>query len=304
MIREALAALARNDTVGVAISRTPVARDVVSRLVGGDTIDEALAVATDLADRGFLVSLERATPGVDGGAQADDVAAEYRDLVAGIAAAGLTGACEVAVLPEAVGSAIDASDGLRRMRGIVEAALQHDVAVVLGSGPATDTALALAWADELAAAGHQVGVTVPAMLRSAEGTCRRLAAHRVRLVKGGVSSTPATCFTQPAEVDKSYVRCAKALLHGDGEPSFATHDPRIVEIVGSLAERYGRPRQTYEYAFFLGRQQVVQDRLLAEGERVRVYTPYGPQWFERLVGGLAEQSSSLASAVRSLLPGA
>jgi proline dehydrogenase len=304
VIREALAALARNDTVGSAISRTPVARDVVSRLVGGDTPDEALAVAMDLADRGFLVSLERATPRVETPDQADEVAAEYLTLVSAIATAGLAGVCEAAVLPNALGSTIDREAAQERLRGIADSARAHDVAVMLGSGPGVDTALTLEWADALASAGTPVGVTIPAMLRNAEDTCRRLADHRVRLVKGGGGAAPDSCFTQPAEVDKSYVRCAKALLRGGGEPSFATHDPRIVEIVAAVADRYGRPRQTFEYTFFLGRQQSLQDRLLGEGERVRVYTPYGPQWFERLVGGLAEQSSSIASAVRSLLPGA
>ena len=76
-----------------------------------------------------------------------------------------------------------------------------------------------------------------------------------------------------------------------------------MEIVESLAERYGRPQQTYEYAFYMGRLEGTQQRLLDRGERVRVYVPYGPDWFERLVGGLAEQPSTVAAALRSLLPG-
>jgi proline dehydrogenase len=124
----------------------------------------------------------------------------------------------------------------------------------------------------------------------------------VRLVKGGARL--AGSYSQPIEVDKSYVRCAKQLLRGTGPASFATHDPRLIEIVESLTIRFQRPRQSYEFAMYLGRLEGTQDRLLRDGERVRIYVPFGPAWFERLVGGLAEQRSSIGGAMRSLLPGA
>ena len=146
--------------------------------------------------------------------------------------------------------------------------------------------------------------SLPAALRRTEADCARLAHRRIRLVKGAYRGDPGAAHSQPIEIDKAFVRCAKRLLAGDGEPSFATHDSRLVEIVQSLSRRYERPRHTYEFAFFMGRQEGAQERLLADGERVRVYIPYGPDWFERLVGGLAEQPSSIAAAMRSLLPGA
>jgi proline dehydrogenase len=104
-------------------------------------------------------------------------------------------------------------------------------------------------------------------------------------------------------VDKAYVRCARTLLKGSGEPSFATHDPRLIEVIEGLAARYERRPRSFEFAFYMGRLEVAQERLAASGHRVRVYVPYGPDWFARLVGGLAEQPSTIAAAVRSLLPG-
>ena len=154
------------------------------------------------------------------------------------------------------------------------------------------------------AAGLPVGLTLSAALRRTEADCGRLAHRRIRLVKGSYRGDPQAALTQPIEIDKAYVRCSKRLLAGDGNPSFATHDPRLVEIVRSLARRYGRDQHTYEFAMYMGRQEGTQEQLLEEGERVRVYVPYGPDWFERLVGGLAEQPSTIRAAVRSLLPGA
>ena len=305
MIREALAAVARNESLGGIIGRAPLARDVVKRVVGGETVDSALVVATGLADRGLFVSLERAAGPLPDDDGADAVAEEYGSLVDAIAEAGLAGVCEVTVLPEALGLApgLDPDAARSRFTRIAEVAAERSVAVMLGMGPGTDTAQSLDWADLAAADGLGVGVTLPAALRRTEADCARLAGRRVRLVKGVRSGDPAVAFGQPIEIDKAFVRCAKALLRGEGEASFATHDPRLLDIVQSLVGRYGRPRQSYEFVFFMGRLEGAQDRLLAESERVRVYVPYGPDWFERLVAGLAEQPSTVTAALRSMLPG-
>lgn len=302
MIRGALSALARNESLGGILSRTPVARDLVKRVMGGDTTEEALAVVAALADRGFVVSLERAAPGIASDDDSIRVLAEYRRLVEDLAASGLARVCEATVLPEYLGDPTSEAT-FTRLADLAGTAAACGVGLMVGMGPAADVDPTLAMVAALHAQGHDVGVTLPAVLRRTEADCRLLAGRRVRLVKGGHRAEPALAYGQPIEVDKAYVRCAKALLKGDGEPSFATHDPRIIEILGSLAARYGRARHTYEYAFFMGRQEGEQERLLAQGERVRVYVPYGPDWFERLVGGLAEQPSTITAAVRSLLPG-
>ena len=305
MIREALSAAARNASLGAALARAPIARDVVKRVVGGDTVEAALGVAADLADRGFFVSLERAAPPVLDDDAAAAVAAEYSALLDAVSATGLAGTVEVCVVPEAVGLHAEGDDSAARER-LAELATQasrRQVPLMLGVGPVDDVAETLAVADSLVDAGHPTGVTLPAVLLRTEADCARLADRHVRLVKGAHRASEGVSHTQPIEIDKAYVRCAKVLLRGAGQPSFATHDPRLVEIIESLVERYGRPTQTYEYAFYMGRLEGMQQRLLDKGERVRVYVPYGPDWFERLVGGLAEQPSTVAAALRSLLPG-
>lgn len=303
MIREALSSLARNQSLGGLLSRAPIARDVVKRVVGGDTIEAALVVAGELADRGYVVSLERAAPAVVTLDEADTVLAEYRQLLDAVAASGLAQVCEVAVVPESLEPDGSVEDGLGRMTELARHAARRRVPLMAGAAPAADTGTAIAWAQALEAEGLELGLTLPAALHRTEQDCARLADGRIRLVKGGHRGLSSIAFQQPAEVDKAYIRSAKALLRGTGEPSFATHDPRIVEILQTLVTRYDRARQSYEFTFFMGRQEGLQERLLASGERVRIYVPYGPEWFERLVGGLSEQSSSVSSALRSLLPG-
>lgn len=304
MIREALSAIARNESLGNLISRTPIARDVVRRVVAGDSLDEALAVAAGLADAGFWVSLERAAPSVDSTELADLVLADYRSLVDRLSAEELTETCELAVLPESLGTVdgVVADDTFVRLDALCDHATQAGVQVMVGMGPPPDVERTIEWAAAMLDRGAVAGITLQAALRRTEADCARLGAHRVRLVKGGHRGSADVAHSQPIEVDKAFVRCARSLLRASGEPSFATHDPRLIEIIEELATRYDRASRSFEFAFYMGRLEGVQERLAASGHRVRIYVPYGPDWFARLVGGLAEQPSSIAAAARSLLP--
>lgn len=302
MIREAFTALARNPSVAGALARTPVARDVVARVVGGEDLDDVMPLASDLVDRGFHVALERVAPGVASSVEADEATAGYAALVDAVASEGLAGAAEVAVFTESLGQGVVGGRPWEQLDALADLAHRRGVTLQLGAGPLADIGQTLAWAADLRARGDDVGVTLPAILRASEGLAPALSEQRVRLVKGA-HADGAVAYRQPIETDKAFVRITKILLRGSGQPSFATHDPRLIEIVESLARRYDRPRQSYEFAFYLGRQVLEQERLLREGERVRIYVPYGHRWLERLVAGLAEQPGGVAGALRSLLPG-
>jgi proline dehydrogenase len=295
MIREALQTVARNHAVVDVLGRVPGARGVVGRLVAGESVEDAMEVAVDLADRGYWLSLEHTQTGspTDPDAALDDL----YGLIDAIDEAGLTTISELIIRPEVLGATF--AQAQPRLEAVCASARVHDLHAMVGPAEAMDVDEVHSW---FAAQGEDVGLTIQSALRRSEADCARLADRRVRLVKGGARS--AASYAQPIEVDKSYIRCAKQLLRGPGPASFATHDARIIEILESLTTRYQRPRQSYEFAMYLGRLESMQDRLIRNGERVRVYVPFGPAWFERLVGGLGEQRSSIRGAVRSLLPGA
>jgi proline dehydrogenase len=147
-----------------------------------------------------------------------------------------------------------------------------------------------------------VGAVLQAQLRRTEGDCRALAGSgsRVRLCKGAYDE-PASAAFRRGEVDRSFVRCLKVLMAGEGLPMVATHDPRLVEIARFLAERHGRTADDYELQMLYGVRPHAQSELAAEGLRVRVYLPYGTEWFGYFMRRLGERPANLAFFARSLL---
>jgi proline dehydrogenase len=147
-----------------------------------------------------------------------------------------------------------------------------------------------------------VGVAVQAALRRSEADCGELAeaGARVRLCKGAYEEPVGVGHVGRHEVDRSYVRCLRVLMAGSGYPMVATHDPRLIEIAGALAIRYQRPADAYEYQMLYGVRPAEQVRLARAGQRVRVYLPYGADWYPYLVRRLAERPANLTFFLRSL----
>jgi proline dehydrogenase len=145
-----------------------------------------------------------------------------------------------------------------------------------------------------------LGTVVQAALRRTEGDVRKLAVPgvRVRLCKGAYAEPPAEAFTVRHDIDRSFVRCLRTLMTGPGYPMIATHDPRLIAITRSLG--FGRPPGSFEYQMLYGVRPDEQRRLAASGARVRVYVPYGGDWYRYLVRRLAERPANLALFLRSL----
>ena len=149
----------------------------------------------------------------------------------------------------------------------------------------------------------ETGAVLQAYLHRTEADCRALAyeGSRVRLCKGAYNEPEEVAFQSELDVDRSYVRCLKVLLAGQGYPMIATHDPRLVEIASSLASRYGREQGSYEFQMLFGIRPEEQRRLVKAGERVRVYIPYGEEWYGYLMRRLAERPQNLSFFLRSLI---
>ena len=145
-----------------------------------------------------------------------------------------------------------------------------------------------------------VGSVVQAALRRTETDVRELAAPgvRVRLCKGAYAEPAAEAFTSRHDVDKSFARCLRILMAGPGYPMIATHDPRLIAITRSLG--LSRAPDSFEYQMLYGVRPDEQRRLASAGAQVRVYVPYGGDWYSYLVRRLAERPANLAFFLRSL----
>jgi proline dehydrogenase len=146
------------------------------------------------------------------------------------------------------------------------------------------------------------GAVLQAYLRRTEGDCRELATagSRVRLCKGAYAEPESVAYQSTLDVDKSYVRCLNILMSGEGYPMVATHDPRLIAIAEDRARWFDRSADEYEFQMLYGCRPEEQARLAGAGHTVRVYVPYGDQWYGYLMRRLAERPANLAFFGRAL----
>jgi proline dehydrogenase len=305
MLRKPLLLAARSQTCRTIVERTPVTRAMVKRFVAGSTQDEALPVVGELT-RDRHVTLDFLGEDTTDTAQAEATVTAYRDLLAALGEAGLAGRAEVSVKLSAVGQFLN-SDGekiaLDNARRIAEAAKAVGTTMTLDMEDHTTTDSTLGILRELRQDFPFVGAVLQAYLRRTEADCRDLsgAGSRVRLCKGAYDEPESVAFRDKAEVDKAYVRALRVLMEGEGYPMVASHDPRMITIAGSLAAANGRGEDDFEYQMLYGIRDAEQVRLAAEGNRMRVYVPYGDEWYGYYMRRLAERPANVLFLARSLV---
>jgi proline dehydrogenase len=307
MLRRALLAMSASESVRHLVTTVPVTRGVVARFVAGDTADDALAVTRRLLDDGLLVTLDYLGEDTVDPQQAAAVTGEYIGLLGRLAAAGMSGGgrAEVSVKPTAVGLDL-AEHGEKTAREniarICAAARDAGTTVTLDAEDHTRVEPTLRVAGQLRPEFPDLGCVIQSYLRRSPDDCRALAVEgsRVRLCKGAYNAVADVAFTSRAEVDRCYARCLRVLLNGRGYPMIATHDPRLITIASALATLADRPAAGFEYQMLYGIRPAEQRRLAGQGSRVRVYVPYGSDWYGYLVRRLAERPANLAFFLRSL----
>lgn len=306
MLRQMLLQAARSTRVRDAVEATPVTRSIIRRYVAGTEPFDAVSVCADLVGSGRTVTLDHLGEDTTDLATARAVRDAYRDVLTALSDAGLTdgGRVEVSVKLSAVGQALG-KDGekiaLEHAHDICVVAAQTQTTVTLDMEDHTTTDSTLNVLRELRRDYPWVGAVLQAYLRRTESDCVDLAGpgSRVRLCKGAYDEPPSVAF-RGNEVALSYVRCLKILMAGEAFPMVATHDPRLVDLAGALAARHHRQPGSYEYQMLYGVRPGEQQRLADLGETVRVYVPYGRQWYGYLMRRLAERPANLAFAVRSM----
>ncbi|MFI2237768.1 proline dehydrogenase family protein [Streptomyces chrestomyceticus] len=305
MLGPVLLAAARSDSIRRVVSAAPVTRPVVDRFVAGERLDASMAAVWSLADRGMEVTLDHLGEDITDPAEALRNRDAYLQLTAALKDLGLGERAEMSVKLSAFGQALPGGHelALKNVTPVVEAAAEAGTTVTLDMEDHTTVDSTLAILGELRARFPQTGAVLQSYLFRTEDDCRALAGEgsRVRLVKGAYKEPATVAFQDKREVDKAYVRCLKILMAGEGYPMIGSHDPRMVAIGQELGRRYGRKPAEYEFQMLYGIREAEQERLVTEGHRMRVYIPYGTDWYGYFMRRLAERPANLAFFLRSLV---
>ncbi|MFC0599319.1 proline dehydrogenase family protein [Streptomyces palmae] len=305
MLGPVLLAAARSDAIRRIVSATPVTRPVVDRFVAGERLNESMSNVRSLSQRGMEVTLDFLGEDITDPAEALRNRDAYLALAAALKDEGLGERAEMSVKLSAFGQALSGGHdlALANVTPVVEAAAEAGTTVTLDMEDHTTVDSTLAILSELRKRFPQTGAVVQSYLFRTEDDCHMLAGEgsRVRLVKGAYKEPASVAFQDKREVDRAYVRCLKILMAGKGYPMIGSHDPRLIAITQELARKYGRKLDEYEFQMLYGIREAEQQRLVAEGHRMRIYVPYGTDWYGYFMRRLAERPANLTFFLRSLV---
>ncbi|MEJ2859311.1 MULTISPECIES: proline dehydrogenase family protein [unclassified Saccharothrix] len=304
MLRSTLLAASRSGAIRTLVESTPLTKPVVQRFIAGDDVDSAVATTGEVLADGRLVTLDHLGEDTRDATQATATVEAYLTLLGRLQDAGYADRAEVSVKLSAVGQFLPV-DGekiaLENARKICSAAGVVGTTVTLDMEDHTTTDSTLGILRELRLDFPWVGAVLQAYLKRTEQDCRDLAhaGSRVRLCKGAYQEPASVAYQDKSEVDLSYVRCLKVLMRGEGYPMVASHDPCLIAIAADLAR--DRAKDSYEFQMLYGIRPEEQKRIAAEGNRMRVYVPYGDEWYGYFMRRLAERPANVAFFLRSLV---
>ena len=302
MLRSVFLAAAGSTRLERLVESAPVTKGIVRRFVAGSGVTDALRVSRELADDGLTISLDYLGEDTLTAEQALATRDQYLELLRSLRDAGLTPAAEVSVKLSALGQKVDDKVAYEYAQSICAAAAEAGTTVTLDAEDHTTTDSTLEILTALRKDFPATGAVLQAYLRGTEQDCRELSGpgSRVRLCKGAYAEPESVAFQSALDVDKSYVRCLNVLMSGEGYPMVATHDPRLIAIAEDRARWFDRSADEFEFQMLYGVRPEEQARLAGDGHTVRVYVPYGDQWYGYLMRRLAERPANLAFFGRAL----
>ncbi|MDJ0360154.1 proline dehydrogenase family protein [Rhodococcus sp. H29-C3] len=304
-LRPVLLAAARSARLEATVSRFPLTRTLVDRFVAGESESDAMAAVRSLSASGRKVSVDYLGEDTTDVATAKATVDAYLSLLQSFSALRPEQhhALEVSVKLSALGQDIDRSIALDGARTICSAAARSGAWVTVDAENHTTTDARLSVVRELRQEFPDVGTVLQAYLMRTEDDCREFAGphSRIRLCKGAYDEPSTVAYRSPGDVAESYVRCLRILMNGDGYPMVASHDPEMIDAAARFAQSSGRTKADYEYQMLFGIREAEQLRLTGEGKNLRVYVPYGNQWYGYFMRRLAERPANVMFFFRSLL---
>ncbi|MCV7229904.1 proline dehydrogenase family protein [Mycolicibacterium komossense] len=307
--RPAIMAASRSAGLRYTAERMPVTRKVVHRFVPGETVDAAMETVAMLRDTGRYVSIDYLGEDVADADAAQQTVVAYLALLDALGARGEhrdgPASLEVSLKLSALGQALG-RDGekiaLENAHTICAKAREVGAWVTIDAEDHTTTDSTLSIVRELRDDFDWLGTVLQAYLKRTYGDCEEFAAAgaRIRLCKGAYDEPASVAFRDRDEVTDSYLRCLTVLMRGAGYPMVASHDPAVIAAVPELIRETSRGVGDFEYQMLYGIRDGEQLRLVDDGNHLRVYVPFGTQWYGYFVRRLAERPANLTFFLRAL----
>ena len=276
-------------------------RSFARRFIAGETTAEAIEAARTVESRGLLHTLDHLGESVTSLANADQATREYREIGEAICAAGI--GRNISLKLTQLGLDVDRASAVDNLRKILDRTDAAGFFVRIDMEGSAYTQVTLDIFETLWEQGHrQMGVVLQSSLHRTEQDLQRILAlgGRVRLVKGAYKEPKSIAHQHKADVDAAYARQMQLLLEKGDYPAFATHDGAMHTLARTLAAERGITPDRYEFQLLYGVRRDLQASLVALGHRVRIYIPFGREWFPYFMRRLGERPANITSVVRSL----
>jgi proline dehydrogenase len=303
-MRTSLLWLSRRRSLGRLATRLPVTRSMVARFVAGETLDEAIVALEKLRDAGFRTTVDVLGEAVTSLDAARAAANTYVATLDALAARGLDR--NVSLKLSQMGLGLDPVVCRENVARILTRAAEVEafVRIDMEDHATTDETLALWRGLRPLNAGHgDSGVVIQAALRRSDRDVDELIVEqaRIRLCKGAYVEPSSVAYPDKSDVDTAYGTLMARLIREGTFPAFATHDERLVRRAVAIAREEGIAPDRFEFQMLYGIRRDLQDRLLKAGFGVRVYVPFGTQWYPYFMRRLAERPANVAFLLRSIL---
>jgi proline dehydrogenase len=297
-------ALSRSQTLKRLASRWGMATDAsfARRFIAGESIEEAVAVARGLQSRGLLLTLDYLGESVGTSEAATEATREYLRLIEVIVSSGIERNLSLKLTQ--LGIDVDRATCVDNLRRILDPAQRHGFFVRIDMENSPYTAVTLDVFETLWQQQYRnVGVVLQSSLYRTEADIRRMneLGARVRLVKGAYKEPAAVARQQKADVDRAYSSCMRLLLSEGTYPAIATHDEALLDETCAFARSRGLAADRYEFQMLYGIRRDLQASLVAKGHRMRIYVPFGREWFPYFMRRLGERPANVAFVLRGML---
>jgi len=301
MLRTALIAASTHPQLRRLVTEQRLFRELALRFVAGESSDDGLGVARGLVARGRTITFDYLGESVHAPEEARAASKVYLELLGRIGTESLPAG--ISVKPTQMGLAVDAGLCRELLEEICTAADAIGAHVTLDMEASDVTEATVRLTEQLRDDGHDVGCAVQTYLHRTRADVERLSAvgASLRLCKGAYLEPADRAFQARAEVDTNYAECAVALLHHGTYPRIATHDNRLIDGVKRTAERFGLGPDDFEFQMLYGVREPLQAALVEQGYRVRVYLPFGDQWYPYYMRRLAERPANVVFFLRALV---